>query len=121
MKLTYIEEMFKKSEKIYEKEVDFIALLKKLQDIDKLKQILLSHHQQTLFNFLSKPVIHLNDPNFRRLQKDYSINLEKSERDNKEDLKEALNHYENLKNQKGFTEIDERLFEVLQENIKKFN
>ena len=121
MKLTHKEEIFRKSEKVYEKEVDFIALLKKLHDIDKLKQILLSHHQQTLFNFLSKPVIHLNDPNFRRVKMNYSINLEKNERDNKEDLKEALNHYENLKNQKGFTEIDERLFEVLQENIKKFN
>ena len=118
-KLSYKEELFKKSEKIYEREVDYIDVLKKLQDIDKLKQVLLNHNQLILFNFLSKPMIHINNKQMKQLKIDYSINLDLSERERKKDLKETLDFYEKIKNEGGLTEVDERLFGVLHESIKK--
>ena len=120
-KMNYSEQLFKKSEKIYEKEVDYIDVLKKLQDIDKLKQVLLNRHQYILFDFLAKPMIHLNDPILKQMTIGSSINLEKSDKQKKESLKQTLDYYENLKVEHRLSEIDERLFDILQSNIKKMN
>ena len=118
LKLTHEEKLFSKSEKIYEKEVDYIEILKKLQEIDKLKQILLNHHQQVLFKFLSKPILRLNDMGNSKEIKDFSINLD-AETPKFDDLRETLNFYENVKLEKGITDIDERLLEVVRQDIQK--
>ena len=52
--------LIKKTEKQYRKEMDSIEILKKLQEIDKLKRILLTEKQYELFNHLSKPMFPLN-------------------------------------------------------------
>ena len=118
-KMNYKERLFKKSEKIYEKEVDYIDVLKKLQDIDKLKQVLLNKNQQILFDFLAKPMIHLNDPFLKQISMGSSINLDDFGKHKKENLKQTLDFYENLKNEQNLSEVDERLFDILKSNIKK--
>ena len=117
--LTYEEKLFSKSEKIYEKEVDYIEILTKLQEIDKLKQILLNHHQQVLFKFLSKPILYLNDFVKNRENQIFSINLDQSESMKIDDLKQTLDYYETLKLEKGISDIDERLLDVVRQNIQK--
>ena len=116
--LSHDEEVFEKSEKIYEKELDYIEILKKLQDVDKLKRILLNKNQLILFNLLTKPVIHLNDKMVRR---SFSINLgrlsKKKEENFEEDLKMALDYYEK---EKDINEIDQRLFKILNDDMEVF-
>ena len=116
--LSHDEEVFEKSEKIYEKELDYIEILKKLQDIDKLKRILLNKNQLVLFNLLTKPVLHLND---RMVRSSFSINLgrssKKKEDNAEEDLKMALDYYEK---EQDINEIDQRLFKILNDDIEVF-
>ena len=116
-KMTFEEELFKKSEKIYENELDYIEILKKLQDVEKLKKILLNPKQLILFEFLSKPLLHLNERRDDNLMMN-SINLDNRANKNKEDLKKALDFYDDLKNEGNLLEIDKRLISLFNEDIK---
>ena len=59
--LTEDQEIILKAEEVFEKEIDFVTILQKLQEIEKLKFILLSPHQLSLFNLLAKPTIDINN------------------------------------------------------------
>ena len=60
-KLTKKEKLFLQGEKIYEKEIDILYILKKLQEIEKMKIILFNNQQLTLFNLMEKPLIYLEN------------------------------------------------------------
>lgn len=117
LKLKYDEQLFEKSEKVYEKELDFIEILKKLQEFENLKKILLNPKQLILFNFLAKPLLHIGE-NLNNVQSINSINLNNINMSKKE-LKMALDYYQNQKKFNNFTEIDERLLILFNEDIKK--
>lgn len=42
---------------LYEKEIDLLNIIEKLQEIDKLKDILLSKEQKLMFESMQKPTI----------------------------------------------------------------
>ena len=120
--LSYEEQLFHKSEEVYEKELDFIEILKKLQEVEKLKQILLNPKQQILFNFLAKPLLHLNQFKSRKSMGFNSINLDgQKEQKNLEELRKTMDFYEDSKNQESLTEIDKRLFKILNTDVKTFS
>ena len=119
-KMTFEEELYKKSEKIYEKELDYIEILKKLQDVEKLKKILLTPKQIKLFEFLSKPMLHLNELTEENRSMN-SINLDNKENKNLEDLKKVIDYYENLKSEGILSEVDKRLLRIFNDDIKNFN
>jgi len=57
------EELAKKARSQVMKDLDVIKIIEKLQEIDKLKNLLLNKYQREAFNFIEKPVITLNDHN----------------------------------------------------------
>ena len=59
-KMTDNEKMILQAEEIFEKEIDFVTILEKLQEIEKLKFLLLSPTQLSLFNLLGKPTLYLD-------------------------------------------------------------
>lgn len=120
LKLNFEEEMFKKSEKIYEKELDFIDIIKKLQEFEKLKKIILNPNQLTLFNFLAKPLLHLNS-GINKNSTMNSINLNVMEKRRNEEIKNAFSHYENLKSSDKLSEIDQRILCLLNDDIKNYS
>lgn len=55
MKLTDREKIMKTALKIYKKEIDILNIIKKLHDIDKIKNILLNEEQIKSFQLIKKP------------------------------------------------------------------
>ena len=60
-KLTDDQKIILKAEEVSENEIDLIKILQKLHDIDKLKFILLSSSQLSLFNLLAKPTLDIEE------------------------------------------------------------
>lgn len=58
-KLNLGEKIMEKGEELFEKELDVVEILKRLQQIEKLKKILLDEKQMRLFKFLGKSKIDL--------------------------------------------------------------
>jgi len=73
-----------------------------------------------LFNFLSKPLIHLNKIRLTKQQEVNAIDINKKENSNKE-LKKVLDYFEKSKNDGNLNEIDKRLLEILNEDVRNFN
>ena len=58
--MTNTEKIVIKSEQLLKKELDIVEILRKIQQIEKLKQIMFDEKQRKLFNFISKPGIILS-------------------------------------------------------------
>ena len=67
--LTFKENLFKKAEKTFKKEVDLITILQRIHEIDKMKLIFLNQRQITLFELLSKPMIFVDKNKWETLKK----------------------------------------------------
>jgi len=124
IRMNYEEQLFSKSEKIYENDLDLLEILKKLQDIEKLKKILLNSNQQLLFNFLMKPLVYLNISDPKRLRKarlKYSIHLgSKVFENDEEELKRAIDDFERLAEQGVLSEVDKRIMNIIDRESSKF-
>ena len=116
-RLNYNEKLFVKGEDQIAEELDILHMLKKLQDIEKLKRILLSDEQLYLFNLLSKPMIVADDPlksnknegNFDDKRFKFSI------RDNKKVEKSKLiEFYSEIRKKAKNSDIDKRMMKLLQ-------
>lgn len=123
-RMSYEERLFSKCETIYEKDLDFVEMLKKLQDIDKLKKILLNTNQQLLFNFLMKPLVYLDisDPNMlKKAKHKYTIHLgSKALQREDEELKGAIEDFERLAGQGMLSEVDQRIMDIVDRESSKF-
>ncbi len=60
------EQLINKAEKVFLKEMDIVSILGKIQEIDKLKIVLFDETQVALFNYLSKPLIFINQNDIRK-------------------------------------------------------
>lgn len=86
------------------KRMEFSKILKKLDEIKKIKWLLLNENQRILFSFLSKPKINIKD----EVSKEESIDKK---------LQNVILYYQNLNNS-GFTDIDLKLFDSMDDNLK---
>ena len=59
-KMSAKEKMMSEAQKKISNEIDVISILKKLQDVEKLKRIVPNEKQLCLFNFIAKPMIYHN-------------------------------------------------------------
>lgn len=112
------EKLFLKAEKIYESEVDVVNILQRLQNLEKLKLILLNEKQISLFNLMAKPMIYSEKSETK--EGGYYMSEMISATVKKENLKYALEYYEKLGMTGNLNEIDQRLFNLLDQNIKEF-
>lgn len=115
--------IFDESEKLFDENVDILGILKKLQEIEKLKNILLTPYQLKLFNFISKPVVYINDEekSNKNFSKSKTLDIELGNSENEKDMvKDLLKHFEDLKAKGGLTEIDRRLLENLDKDVECF-
>jgi hypothetical protein len=99
--------------------LDALVYLKKMQEIDVLKYILLSDAEKKVFNFLSHPLIVL-DENKSNIYKEFFITSINLENDSERAIEELMINYEKLsKKQKQSTqeEILLKLFESEMESL----
>jgi hypothetical protein len=64
--------------------MNVLTYVKKIQEIDILKYLLLDENQLSLLNFLSKPSVSLmnNNMEYENLLQDFNVNIDKGEIDN---------------------------------------
>jgi len=60
-KKSWKHKMIRKAENTYIEELDVVNVVTKIHDLEKLKILLLDEDQLVLFNYLSKPIINLDD------------------------------------------------------------
>lgn len=116
------------TQKFFEEEMDFITILKRLQDIEKLKIILLNDKQLCLFNLLAKPMIYSdfsNDKKYQETPGGKLFNLLKTrqqtqENSNMEKTRSILKTYQDLQSSSELSEIDQRLMKLIDKNLENF-
>ncbi|CAD8047319.1 unnamed protein product [Paramecium sonneborni] len=105
--------------------LDVSFIIQKLQEIDKLKYLLLSSDQLNLFNYIPKPLIPFGvfesefEKNIKNLEKKIAYKLilddEKSEITK---INDAFTSYQNLKIKQNITKTDKQILEFLDDEIK---
>ena len=96
--------------------LDISYILKKFYELDKLKMLLLNEDQYNLFEYSSKPVVLRNSK--IDLGHSKNSNFPNYENDIVGKAKKMYNAYKNIKKQKEVSEMDKRLIELLDDNIK---
>ena len=108
------------AEEIYNDEIDIITILFKLQEIDKLKKILLSEDQIALFNLLDKPKIY---PELKT-NKDNSWNQNPSnmpKKKHEENVSQNVRIYEQMIAKMEKTKVERRLLQLLEKDVEEFD
>ena len=119
-KKSFNERLFLKAEHVFSQELDIVTILRKLQEIEKLKMVLLNEKQLILFNVLAKPLVYLDKEKLNKLAGSYTIAEVLSSKLKNRGLKDTVNFYENKENARAFTEVDKRLMKMLDNNLKDF-
>ncbi|EGR28713.1 hypothetical protein IMG5_170130 [Ichthyophthirius multifiliis] len=117
-------------------QMDIIQIINKLQEIDKLKTLLLDKDQIKLFEYLPKQVISV-DQNYQIIKKNQEQNLNQDD-DSIQELfpdenltyeqkaSQAINSYQKIKEKNVLSYIDKKLIqyfnlEFFQQSFKKYN
>ena len=105
------ERLFEKAENAFLKEIDIIQILKSVQDVEKLKFLLLNQKQVALFELIDKKPMVLS----REMKKRESIiggqkNISEEE---------AFHYYLELEKQESESEVEKRLLVLLNQHYKK--
>jgi len=118
--MTMQEKLFMEAQNHISEELDIVKLLNRLQEIDKLKRIVLSDEQIYFFDLLSKPMIVLDKPIGREVKVD-DRRFKFASRNRfwfNDHRVEKL--YKDMKIKSQKCEIDERIIKLLDEDVKCF-
>lgn len=126
IKLTQKEKIYLEAFKMYKKEIDVVNIIQKLQNIDKLKIILLTDDQSKFFNLIEKPFIYLNKNEVCKRESQVSSNVRLTMKINnsKEGLNIAnfQNYYSKVKKEgENANEVDKRLIKLIDLNLNLTN
>ena len=108
-KLTETEQLYMNGEKQVLNELDAVSILRKLQDVEKLKKVLLTQNQLYFFDLLSRPMIKLQDK-----ERKFSVEDGEGERFIIEE------RYWKLREKARSSEVDERILKMLDEDVYSF-
>ena len=110
IRLTFKEKLYMRAQEVFEGEIDIVRILQRLQDIEKLKFLLLNEHQLVLFDFLDKPMIWIDE------------NKEKAAIESKMSSNEfkAFTSYQELENKVDCDQIDNKLKLLIGKRFKRY-
>ena len=112
---SYKHRLIQKAEEKFIEEMDIVRLLNKLHEIEKLKLLLLDEDQLVLFEIITKPIFTV-DEEINEMSD--SKEMTKSQKENKK-LDKIIRSYKNLQDQSKQNAINERLFRLIDEKIRK--
>ena len=120
-KLSHKEKLILKAEEVFYKEIDIVSILIKLQEIEKLKYVLLNPSQISLLKLLDKPVIHCDDDN-KNLMMQLSRTIIESGKRRSRAIKEntLVDNYKQLIRSENKSEIDSRILQLLDDEMKLY-
>lgn len=110
------ERLYLRANELYSKTLDICDLMKKIQEIDKLKAVLLNSKQKSLFNLMAKPLLAENKKKFTENVVDHSgeILSQTIHPDIEQDkvvVKKVLDEHSE---DKEISEVDGRLLKLLE-------
>lgn len=111
------EKLFLLGEEQIEKDLDVFKIINLMNDVEKLKMILLNERQRYLFNLLKKPLITLKDEDSEIGQNNTILSSIKLKI--KKDL--VMSYYRDLVHNKYRSKIDERILNLLDQDILNFD
>ncbi len=97
--------------------LDVMTYLKKMQELDVLKYILLSADQLFLFNFLSKPALSTSDIT-NSVYKEFEFEQRKPLSLTKDEIKQIHECYGNILNQNTLNNLDKKLVNLIDAEIE---
>jgi hypothetical protein len=97
--------------------LDVLTYVKKMQEIDILKYLLLSADQLYLFNFLSKPPVSTNDIS-SQVYKEFELEQRKIISLNKEEIKQMHDCYFNILGTTDLSHQDKKLLNLIDAEIE---
>ena len=116
--LTTKEKLFLRSQQQIADQLDILLIMKQVQEIDKLKRILLNDEELYLFNLVSKPMVLLDNKTsyLSKEDKDKRFKFSLFEKPNLE--KDSLQkNYEKVTKYAENSEIDKRLLKLIDEDV----
>lgn len=116
--LTTKEKLFLRSQQQIADQLDILLIMKKVQEIDKLKRILLNDEELYLFNLVSKPMVLLDHKtiDLSKEDKDKRFKFSLFEKPNLEKDKLQTN-YEKVTHCAENSETDKRLLKLIDEDV----
>ena len=123
--LTFKEKLFMRATEVFEKEIDIVKILQRVQDIEKLKYILLNDQQRTLFEVLEKPMIFVDNESKLINMKSSEFVKCLSRKESALDIKitKAFQYYQELEKKDSEDPIDKKLYSLIHgrfETYKKY-
>jgi hypothetical protein len=97
--------------------LDVLTYIKKMQEIDLLKYLLLSADELCLFNFLSKPPVSSNDIS-SEVYKEFEMEQRKNLTLNKEEILQMHECYYNVLKQDKLTYEEKKLINLVDAEIE---
>lgn len=118
------QKLFEKARRRAFEEMDFFMVMRKMQEIDKIKLLLFNQQQLQLFNLISKPMIFVEDHICEEIKNEerfkMAVMMEKSKGLNdKREVKQLLEYYKKL-NENKQNEIDQRLLVLVDRSLEEF-
>jgi len=118
-KLTQKEKLLLKAEEVFDKEIDIVSILLKLQEIEKLKFVLLNPSQISLLKLLDKPVISCDEDNQNLMVQLSRTILESGLISSRFRRKNTLvENYKHMIRSENKSEIDCRILQLLDDEMK---
>lgn len=119
MAFNFKEKLFIKAQDTFENEIDIVNILHRIQDIEKLKYLLLNENQMALFNVLEKPMIYV-DENKNPNRTSFSLVFTPKKISGKLQVQKAFDYYQELQQGREMDTIDRKLFFLVDKKFKTF-
>ena len=116
---TFKDKLFERAQEVFENEIDIVKILQKVQDIEKMKYLLLTDKQIALFNVLEKPMIFLPE-DMNRTRKSLLMGFSPRKVSLKSQMNEAFSYYQELENMDVLDPVDKKLFVMVERRIKAY-
>ena len=114
-KKNFKEKLFLRAQDAFYTEIDLVKILQRIQDIEKLKHLLLNEKQISLFNVLEKPIIYVDEKNTKFIK---NKNLQRASL--KEKMDKAYEYYQELEKKKDLEAIDKKLFNLVDARFRTY-
>ena len=121
--------LFEQAEERYFDEIDVIRILQRLQELEKLRDVLLSPEQNAVLNLISKPIIVYDS--LSKSQNERSLGMGGSifelnalygkVANENNGVKLAADYLNKLSELNQFNEVQSRLMQLVEEKMKKIN
>ena len=120
------EQLFLKGVKIYDEELDIVHILRKIQEIEKMKMVLFNEEQRILFNMIDKPMIYLDEKKENSSEELGSGHLKISRITNsattmdENKMKRFFERMTSMQRNDEMTIIDRRLMDLVEKKLTEF-